>query len=226
MKRFLKSSALVLAGLSATVTSVQAATYTYDFDFTFASTGDNVGGFRDTGAGGALEGFFTINENNEVIDFDFDFQVIQRAGRFEPAQTDDVSLDLAGGDFFGTAVTPAFGGNPEFTTFGFSETDNHVQCTFRNAVGAPFSLSFKAANFTAGNANVNFEARSARSSPYCNQFGALTFDTRQPQGQTQISGSVTGALREPTVSAVPLPAGLPLMLAGFGALAAMRRRAR
>lgn len=217
---------LVLAASLAAVLPLSAAatTFTYDFNFTFAQTGDNdsVNGFRSRGTGGDLTGFFTIDDQSNIVDFGFDFEVIQPADRFQSARTDQVNLTRDTGDFFSTTIFPAGGGVPERTRFGFSEVDGSVQCTFRNAVGSRFSLSFDAFSFSPGGQTVTFDARSTRASPFCNQFGGLQFTTTQSAGQIQISDSVTGTLR---AAPVPLPAsGAMLGLAVLAGGAVMRRQ--
>lgn len=211
-------SATLIAALPITAS---AAIFTYDFDMTFDMSGDNVGGFRNEGIGGDLTGFFTIDENSIIQDFAFEFEIIQRANRFQGNQTDQVELTRAGGDFFGTSVLPAAGGLPAQTTFGFSEITNSVQCSFQNAVGSPFSLSFSTFAFTPGDSSVTFRADSRRATPSCNQFGGLGFAIQQPTRQQQISLAETGTLR---VSAVPLPAGGLLLLTGLAGVAGLKRR--
>jgi len=44
----------------------------------------------------ALAGFFTVDDNRDIVDFAFYFQIIQHAGRFRSAKTDDVSLTSPG----------------------------------------------------------------------------------------------------------------------------------
>jgi hypothetical protein len=202
-----------------------AASYTYDFDFTFAQTGDDVGGFRNEGTGGALTGFFTIDDSLTILDFAFEFEIIQYANAYQPARTDRVSLDFDAGDFFGVTVYPAGGGVPERTVIGFSEVDGSVNCSFRNATGSPYSLSFSAYDY-GGGVTTDYQARSARSSPYCNQYGALTHRIGQSYGQRQISPSVSGTLVAPGggASVVPLPASGLLLLGAFGAAGALRLR--
>lgn len=219
----LRTVAAALA-LAVAASSAHATLFTYDFDFQFDMSGDNVGGFRNEGPGGALKGFFTIDENRQVQDFDFDFQIIQRSNRFQGAQTDNVSLDKADGDFFNTTVQPAAGGLPERTIFSFSEVIGSVQCVPQGPVGALFGLSFSAFSFTPGGNNVSFRADSRRATPVCNRFGGLGFDIRQPNTQTQISLQESGTLRSTDVGQVPLPAAGLLLVAAFGALAGLKRR--
>ena len=223
MKHFLTATALALLPMGA-----GAATYTYDFDFTFAMSGDDVGGFRNEGPGGALIGYFTVDEALTISDFGFDFSIIQRANRHQSARTDTVDLDFDDGDRFSSNQTVE--GSVTRTTFGFSEITGLVSCSFRDAKGSPYSLSFQSTDFTAGAASATFRADSARNSPYCNPFGALMYDIRQPSTQKQISLAVNATLRSDIstdpVGTVPLPASGLVLVAGLGALGSMRRRKR
>lgn len=223
-----RSTIALLGALAIAPATSQAATHTYDFDFTFAQTGDDVGGFRNEGTGGALTGFFTIDDSLTILDFVFDFQIIQYPNAYQPARTDTVSLRYDAGDFFGVTVYPAGGGVPERTVIGFSEVDGSVNCSYRNATGSPYSLSFTSYSYDVG-VTTDYQARSKRNSPSCNQFGALEYDIRQPYTQTQISGSVSGTLADPDTvgsSVVPLPASGLLLLSAFGAAGALRLRRR
>ena len=225
---------MTVAFLAFAPVATSAATYTYDFDFTFDQTGDDrtVTGYSNDGPGGDLTGFFTIDDSLNIVDFDFDFnirqyRIVSSTGvLIQDTRNDIVSLDIDDNDRSSTSIAPASGGNPEFTTFGFSEIDGLVQCSFRNKSGSPFSLSFTAANFSAGDATTSFRAVSTRASPYCNQFGALMFDTRPASGERQFSGSVTGTLRsdDTSVSAVPLPAAGWMLLSALAGVVTFGRR--
>lgn len=203
----LKSGKVLLAALACVLgPAAHAATYTYEFDATFGQYYNPFLPPFTASPGGTITGSFTIDDTLNVTAYAL--ETTDHLGGTRSYSDSDT------GDTGSFAYTAPAGGLPAFYTFTFTDSDPDIRSD-GTCNGAALSLTV-AGDFDAGD-----------------EFAIAPIQTRELLRCTNLSfnrdqvvlGSGQSATLAP-VSAVPLPASLPLLLAGIGGIAMFRRKKR
>lgn len=218
------------AALAIAFTSVSAtaATITYDFNSQFSSYNNNSVSGVESGPGGILTGSLTIDPTKTGNDFIVSYNLssflkgyggsIYRTSTYDSADTNqNFALNISGGTSL-TLLT-AIGSTLERLILDFGSAafgDNPIMVTasetFFNCKGV-FSGGYPRNSCTLPNYGVGLGTGVAGSNG-----GTLFSIDLNLNGGNGGSGDTGGA------TAVPLPAGVPLLMGGLGLLAVATRR--